>query len=52
MTNYWPISLLALFCKVSEKAMHCRLSQHMPTKAYWSQNNMVLESVNQKMHVG
>jgi hypothetical protein len=32
MTNYWPMSLLTRFCKVSEKAMHCRLIQHLPTK--------------------
>ena len=31
MTNYWPISLLAVFSKVLEKAMHCRLSQHLCT---------------------
>jgi hypothetical protein len=32
MTNYWLISLLTLFCKVSEKAMHCRLIHHLRTK--------------------
>jgi hypothetical protein len=32
MTNYWPISLLSLFCKISEKVTRCRLSQHLPIK--------------------
>jgi len=29
MTNYRPISLLMVFSKVLEKAMHSRLSQHL-----------------------
>ena len=31
MTNYKPISLLTVFSKVLEKAMHSRLSQHLHT---------------------
>jgi len=31
MTNYRPISLLMVFSKVLEKAMHSRLSQHLHT---------------------
>jgi hypothetical protein len=31
MTNYRPISLLTVFSKVFEKAMHSRLSQHLHT---------------------
>ena len=29
MTNYAPISLLAVFNKILEKVMHKRLSQHL-----------------------
>ena len=32
MDNYWPISLLPAFSKILERAMYCRLSQHL--KAY------------------
>jgi hypothetical protein len=31
VTNYRSISLLTVFCKVFEKAMHSRLSQHLHT---------------------
>jgi hypothetical protein len=31
MTNYRPISLVTVFSKVFEKAMHSRLSQHLHT---------------------
>jgi hypothetical protein len=36
MTNYRPVSLLVVFSKVLEKAVHCRLSQHLHS------NNIVL----------
>ena len=42
MTNYRPISLLAVFSKVFEKAMHSRLSLHLHTNAYLSRKSMDL----------
>jgi hypothetical protein len=31
MTNYRPVSLVTVFSKVSEKAMHDRLNHHLHT---------------------
>jgi len=31
MTNHRPMYLLKIFSKVLEKAVHCRLRQHLPT---------------------
>jgi len=42
MTNYRPISLLAVFSKVIEKVMHSILSQHLCTYNILGQNCMVL----------
>jgi hypothetical protein len=41
MKNYRPVSLLRVFCKVLEKAKHCRLDQHLHTN-----NILVTEQYN------
>jgi len=66
MTNYKPISLLTVFSKVLEKAMHSRLSQHLHTnntlvtEQYGFRKGIstcrltdsVFKSINQRMNVG
>jgi hypothetical protein len=58
MINYRPVSLLAVFPKVLEEAMHRRLSQQLHvnsilvTDAAFRLSESVFKSINQKMHVG